>query len=422
MNGNRHISSITGEFRPEAIVVPLQRPFFLRRNLHFYLLLAVIGTTLVSWFNINSCLILLLVTCRLLDGRPVDAIRTAFSNGWFLAWFSIFLLEAAGLLHTHDLYAAWKHVESKATLVAIPGILCAGPFADRDGFRRLGFAYCLLLAGLCSICVGAALWAYAWTGDPSVFFYHSLTSVLDSNAVFFSGYVLMALLILLAEPFPAGKMRVGLILFFVGMMVLLASKLLLAILTVILGVYLVKHYKIMAGRRRLAVPALLAFISIGMLAFNGNPVRDRYSDLVVKEVNGISFRLFVWRSAGEILDERHAWIFGVSAGDSRDQLNAKYRSAGFGEGYTGYDCQDEYVEVLLRSGITGLFVLLAAMAMLIALVRRKGTTEAWAAIVTILLLSITESMFEMQQAAFLSCFMPLYFGLAPIRSSNFWRD
>jgi hypothetical protein len=38
--------------------------FFLRKKLHLYLTLAVIATTLFSWFNINSYLIILLLLCR----------------------------------------------------------------------------------------------------------------------------------------------------------------------------------------------------------------------------------------------------------------------------------------------------------------------------------------------------------------------
>ena len=409
MNGNRHISFTTEEHRPRAIVVPLQRLYFLQNKLHFYLLLAVIGTTLLSWFNLNSWLIIALAVCRLFAGNPLTAIRTAFHNGWFLAWSSIFLLETTGLFHTHDLLAAWMHVESKATLVAVPFILCAGPFADRKDYRRLGMAYCALLAGLCAICLAVAVWDYTGTGDGSVFFYHSLTSVLDSNAVFFSGYVLMALLFLLSEPLAEGKARIGLILFFITMMVLLASKLLLALMVVFLGIYLVKRYRVRVRRWRLLVLAGLVVFSVGLLAVVSNPIRDRYSDMSLDEISAVSFRLFVWRSAVEVLNERHAWMFGVSAGDSRDLLNAKYISAGLSKGYIGYNCQNEYMEVLLRSGITGLIVLAAAIAMLIWLAHRKGTIEVWLAVITILLLSVTESTLEMQQPAFLCCFFPLLF-------------
>lgn len=422
MNENRNISFTTAGNRLGALVVPFQRPYFLRNDLHFYLLLAIIVTTLLSWFNINSWLIIGLIISRLLDGKPLDAIRTAFSNKVFLAYFSIFLLEVTGLFHTHDLYAAWKHVESKATLVAIPFIMCAGPFADWNGYRRLGVAYCWSLAGLCLVCLGAAAWEYIPTGDTSIFFYHTLTSILDSNAVFFSAYVLMALLILLSGLFPAGKARAGLVLFFIGMMVLLASKLLLVLLAAALVIYLVKRYFIRVKRWRFIALAALV-ISVGILAFTSNPVEGRYREMMRDNVNGISFRLYVWSTAVEILSEKHAWVFGVTAGDSRDLLNGKYMSAGMSKGYIGYNCQNEYVELLLRSGITGLIVLLWAMTMLIGLARRMGTFEIWVAILTIVLLAATESTLEMQQPSFLSCFFPFLFcGRSDaIRSSGFWR-
>lgn len=402
MNENRHRSN------------------FLQKNLHLYLLLGVIATTLLSWFNINSWLIILLVACRLLDGRPVATIRTAFSNPWFLAYFAIFAVELTGLFHTHDLFAAWKHVESKATLVGIPFILCGGPFTDRIGYRRLCLAYCWLLSGLCLVCLGAAVWGYIRTADTSVFFYHSLTAILDSNAVFFSGYVLMALLFLLADPLLAGKTSIGLILFFIAMMVLLDSKLLLVLLAGVLYIYLLKRYRVRVKRWRFVALMVTVILSVGVLAFTSNPIQNRYSEVMRNNLNGISLRLFIWRCAGEILTEQHAWAFGVSAGDSRDLLNAKYMAAGMSHGYIGYNCHNQYVEVLLRSGITGLCVFLGSMMLLIGLAWRKATLECWVAVVSILLLSFTESTLEMQQPAFLACFFPLLFCWAPGRRSPLW--
>src|ERR1700749_719640 len=108
MNENRHIP-------------------FLQKKVFYFLMLAIIGTTIFSWFNVNSCLIILLLVCRLVDGRrPLTAVKPAFSNRFFLAYFSLFAIEVLGLLYTHDVYTAYKHVESKATLVAIPFVLCSG--------------------------------------------------------------------------------------------------------------------------------------------------------------------------------------------------------------------------------------------------------------------------------------------------------
>src|ERR1700753_4343148 len=113
------------------------------KTVFYLLLLAIIGTTIFSWFNINSILIILLVICRLVyGGRPLAVIRHAFSNRFFLAYFSLFLIEVLGLFYTDDAYTAYKHIESKATLVAIPFFLCSGAVIDKRGFRQLMKGYC----------------------------------------------------------------------------------------------------------------------------------------------------------------------------------------------------------------------------------------------------------------------------------------
>ena len=131
--------------------------FFLRHKFTYYLTLAVIATTLFSWLNLNSYLIILLLLCRLLDGGAKATLRAAFTNVYFWAFSAIFLIELAGLLYTHDLFSAWKHMESKATLMAIPFIILGGPFTDNTGYRKLMTAYCFLLAATCLYCLVMAV-------------------------------------------------------------------------------------------------------------------------------------------------------------------------------------------------------------------------------------------------------------------------
>jgi O-antigen ligase len=386
---------------------------FLDKPLNFFLIMAVICTTLLSWFQVNSWLIILLTGCRLLD-NPAVAIRTAFSQPRFLACFALFLLAVAGLLHTHDPEMAWMHVESKATWVAVPFILCAGPFASRSGFHRLLRAYCRLLAGLCVCCLTVAVVRYARTGYVYVFFYHDLTAVFDCNAVYFSGYVLIALVYLLSAS-PVSTGRVALIVFFTGMMVLLSSKLLLVLLVVIYGVFLWRRSQVMESRRLLTLTVLIA-LTFGVVAFTQNPVSRRYEDILYTEhavlpgghpaFNGVSLRAFIWRSAGTILNENHTWLFGVSYGDCQRLLDQKYRDAHMSPGYQGYNFHNEYIEVLVSSGIVGAGIFLAALFFLLP-PRRKATVEGAFVFLVVVLLAATESTLEMQQPAFFTCFFLL---------------
>ena len=402
------------------------------RKAYRFLLLATIATTLLSWFNVNSWLIIGLVAYRLAEGgRPFHRLRTAFSNRYFLAYFSLFLIEVLGLLYTHDAYTAYKHVESKATLVAVPFVFCSGEFCDREGFRRLMKEYCWLLAAIGSFCLAVAVWRYVREGYVGVFFYHALTEVVGVNAVFFSAFILIALLFLLS-PAGRGRGRTALIIFFTAMMILLASKLLL-VMQVIIFLACLKDW----GRMRLQTGqwfglTALVILGTGALAVTKNPVEYRYREILHDDwqytglhtvpshaaFNGVSLRLLIWQFAVEILDEQQAWWLGVSAGDSQDLLNRKYLAANMSPGFLGYNFHNQYIEILVRNGILGLCVWLAALGILLGLARRTATLEGWWVLAILLLLALTESTLEMQHSLFLFCFFPLLFSYGGMNRTN----
>jgi len=211
--------------------------------------------------------------------------------------------------------------------------------------------------------------------------------------------------------------RIGLLLFFTAMMVLLASKLLLVLLLVIFAVYLWRARRAMPGWQSLGL-AVGLFLGTVLLAATNNPVVGRYKDILLKErtadrgpvvhlFNGLSLRIFIWKAADEIVDERRAWVFGVSAGDSQDLLDEKYYQVGMNEGFLGYNFHNEYIETLVSGGIFGFCVFVGAMVLLCRSVGRRAGLEGWLVLAVILLLACTESSLEMQQPAFLSCFFPL---------------
>jgi O-antigen ligase len=416
-------------YMPENSIAPSEPRYFLRKKAYFYLTLAVITTTLLSLFNINSWCIILLLLCRLWDGPPLAAVRQAFSNKYFLAFFAIFALEVLGLLYTHDYHVAYGHIESKATLVAIPFVLCAGPFTDKAGRRRLLSAFCLLLFVLCVYCLFRAVGHYKLVKDPSVFFYHTLTEVIGVNAVFYSGYVMIALLFLLSHPlsFPRlnGRLlrvaRIGLIVFFTGMMILLSSKLLLIFLVIMLIRFLIGKSSIRINPAPFLGLGFLLLIGTGMLVCTDNPVVRRYKDIGNGDIglfkrdsfpsgtvyNGLSLRLVIWKYSYEILNEKKAWAIGVTSGDSQHLLNDKYINTGMSQGYLSYNFHNQYIEEMVRSGVIGLCVFMVACWMLIVLAREIGTREAWFTVAMVLVLYLTESMLEMQHSTFFSCFFPL---------------
>ena len=426
------------------VPAPPPTEIFLRKKFYFLVTLAVLYTTIFSLFNLNSYCIILLGACRLWEGRILDNVKKAFANPLFLAYFVFFVIEAAGMLHTHNMKAGGDVIAKDATLVAVAFTLLAGRFADERAFGRLMLCYCAMLLAASAYCLGVAAHRYGQGGDATVFFYHPLTSPISWNAVFFSVYVLFALIFLLSidghdsldvlpQPIRVG-VRVFLVVFFMAMIFLLSSKLILVLAVIALAGFFLRRYRFRQNKRIVLGLGVGAFLSIGILAGTDNPVRERYQELAQGNLklieqkkfapgnyfNALQSRLLQYRFAGEILREQHAWLLGVSPGDSQDLLDQKYIDANMyiGDpsqgphrkirGYIGYNFHNQYVETLVRDGIPGLVVLLTIFGLLVTqLARRWRTRQVSVTILTLALFFVPEAPLTLQHGIFLFCFFPL---------------
>jgi O-antigen ligase len=434
----------------------MNNPSRWQQRLFFFSLVAVLFTTLFAWFNLNSICIMLLVVSRLLyGGKPLRTIGAAFTDRLFLAYLLFLVIESAGYLHTHDLVEQGKVVSKEATLVAIAFALCTigipalstpatlTPVAGDTTYRRLLTWYSLLVAAASLYCLAVALHNYLLTGDNSVFFYHLLTRPISQNAVFFSVYVVFAVVFLLAPggaPAIAGWppryrkiLRVVLVSLFAVMIVLLDSKLMLVITVLLLLHAFTRHYRLGKNKWLVLGSAIVLLVALCIIAVTDNPVGRRYREMAVGDLgivrqenfrpdmyfSSVQLRLLEWRFAKEILNAHHAWVFGVSPGDSQDLLDQKYIATHMYignpdegphrkvRGFIGYNYHNQYLETLVRSGIVGLAVLLGIFFLLFSAARRHGTREGWFVVSIIALFFIPEAPLTMQHGVFLFAFFPL---------------
>ena len=418
-----------------------------QQRLYFFSLVAVLFTTLFSWFNINSlCIILLL--CSTLINKPLDALRSAFTNKVFLAYFIFCVIEAAGYLHTHNFTDQFKTVSKEATLVAIAFAFCAGDFLDARTFRRLLNWYYVPLVASSVYCLFTAVQNYGHKGDKSVFFYHLLTRPISQNAVFYCVYVVFGILFLLSphgEPVignlsGSGRklLRVLLLLFFLGMVVLLNSKLLLVIALLLFVHAALRRYSFREHGRVYLISGILLVALVAGLTVTKNPISDRYRDMegdlqVVRQprfspdmyFNPLQLRALEFRFGCEILREQHALTFGVSPGDSQDLLDQKYVQTNMYignpadgphrhvRGFIGYNFHNQYLETLVRSGLIGLAALVGIFVSLFAAARRQGSKETRMTVLVNAIFFIPEAPLTLQHGIFLFCFFPLLALAAP---------
>ncbi len=413
----------------------------------FIVVIAVLFTTVFPFFNLNSYCIILLLACRLFADSPLEAIKTAFTNKFFLAYFAFCLIETAGLLHTHNYTAGANVVAKDATLTAIAFALCAGPFASKREYRQLITVYSLLIFSASFYCLVIAFRLYLRQKDPSVFFYHPLTAPISQNAVFYSVYVLFAMQFLLSsEGAPEMTilsstvkkwLRIFLIVFFLLMIVLLSSKLILVITLLMLITFFFRYS--WNNKRVLLLSSLGGLCLVTGLVFTDNPIRQRFTKMVEGDTlitlpgelnpgtnfNALQLRVLEWRFALEILRERNAWLVGVSPGDGQDLLNQKYIANNMylgnpaegphrrKKGFIGYNFHNQYIETLVHSGVIGLVSLLVIFWLLAGIVWRWKTREAFFTVLTLLVFFVPQSPLTMQHGVFLFCFFPLLLLYSP---------
>jgi hypothetical protein len=425
---------------------------FLGNPFYFWVTLSVLFTTIFSWFRINSFAIVLCTACAIWHCRPLTFLKLIFANRPFLAFLLFALVETAGLLHTRHLPAGLDVVSKDGTLVAMGCVLCTGRFAGQREYGKLMWAYCGIVFLACVYCLVRALLQYKIAGDASVFFYHSLTSWISQNAVFFSVYVLFGIIFLLspcaessfqlAPPRWQKKLRFLCGIFFIGMIVLLSSKLFL-LLTLLLVVFSLTGNWGFRGRRwsPVALAAGLVVVTAGIFLTN-NPVSARYRELMQANTdilrqpkfspgmyfNAIQLRLLEWRFAEEILrDHPGSWLYGVSPGDSQFLLDQKYKEANMYvgnpadgpnrkvRGFLGYNFHNQFLETEVRDGAVGLISLSAIFVLLAGTARRYRSRTMYFVVITLLLFFIPEAPLTLQQGVFLFCFFPL---VAPYGEKN----
>lgn len=293
----------------------------------------------------------------------------------------LFLWTAKDILAGTDAGAVWKEAEKKLSLLVIPLIFLLGRTA-RSRFTLLslsGLGLSLALLGVAM--TGRAAWRFAETGNWSVFTYHEFAGIGPLGAVYLSLYLLFMLFMAGDPDGPKinPRIRVILVLFYFVLLLLCASRMLIA-----LGIPLLAwHYRArIAGAFRES--GLLRWITLLVIVAGSFPVIQRVATLKrfepeilrrdsfigVPEPDGLTLRLILWRFGREILDEEHAWFAGTGLTQTQERLNAKivqfgmYTGSGKAgdTGYLNYNFHNQYIETMVRSGWPGLLILLSILA------------------------------------------------------------
>ena len=276
---------------------------------------------------------------------------------------------------------ARKEIEKQASFLVIP-LMFAFSHITRKAFAAAsarGFILAVTLVGF--VMLAAAAGRFSANGDWNEFTYHRFASPFHTGAVYFSYYLLFALFQLGNRDLTVGsvKLKAGLGVYFVLLLLLCASKLLVALgLPLLAWQYRGWLQKTWQSSRLVVI--LVAVIALAAsIPFIQRVQRVWSADISVlsavefgqrQEPDGLTLRLLLWRFGVNILNEHKAWMTGAGPVATQTLLDEKITRFGMytgsgkegDTGYLGYNFHNQFAETLVRTGIPGLVLLLAILA------------------------------------------------------------
>ncbi|HXB28394.1 MAG TPA: O-antigen ligase family protein [Puia sp.] len=358
-----------------------------------------------------------------------------FVNFFNAGCFLYFIVQGLALLYTHNTKQGIFIEQVNLGLIAIPIAVFYSQLVRGKNYGMLMKWYILILFTASVIALGHAWQLYVHTGNTSYFFYHPLVYIYSGHAIQYSILVFIGILFLIEENVRHDNIKnrkwvLFLLVYFSVFLFLLTSKMVIAVFLIYI-IYLIICTNEFFRKRSYQIGALAAILVALIIIFTTNsPLRKRISEEMQSNIsfieqnefspadyfNGIEFRLISWRFAYEILNENHAWLFGVSPGDAQDMLNKKYRKLNMFtgglpdnlKGYLDYHTHNQFLQALLETGIPGLAAFILICAGMIQLAKKSGNRSMIVLTILLLCYCFADAVLRTQYGIILFIFFPLF--------------
>ena len=372
------------------------------------------GTTVVLWL-LGLCVII-----QAIIQKPQINRKQSITG---LLLLILFLWHANSLLFDPNFEEVKASLVRKLSFIVFPVILILGNSSIKDSqkWALRGFYAGLIIAGIQMLLRAIIRSFYGF--DLDYWMYHEFATPFQFGAIYFSWYLSIALISLIyqrQEPYVE-RFRYHLLIFFLLLLLLAASKLFVVVTG---SVVIVKVLSKLQKKKRIRALILLLILIIGGTV----PVYKRISELNNLNLqiafqeeytydtpfNGVTLRLFQWRMAFEILNDKDAWLQGTGIGSRQEILNSYYKKYNVytgnprlgDRGYLGYNFHNQFAETTVGTGIPGVVILLLILVYVFTSLRRQLFFPLFVYIITVLFF-MTESVLERQAGIMMFCLIIL---------------
>lgn len=281
-----------------------------------------------------------------------------------------FFLEVLGLLNTEsaNLSLGLFTLEKHQALVFIP-LLFIDVTLSKENLGRIFsvFIASCLVGSL--VCIGVNVYRdYTTVGvfiDEWGFSHDRLSAPIDMQAVYFSMYLSLCILMLLftlKEKWwliskSTKVLLLSLTFYFLGFVVALGARTMIVALMSVIISYIV-YTAVLYKNFKILISAVMIPLVFAGFVFLNPVVTTRFLDLKLGRDSATNYegyfaRLDIWRPGVEVIMENF-WI-GVGTGDHESELHKKYLKYGFTEGVRlNFNMHNQYLQTMLNFGVLGL--------------------------------------------------------------------
>jgi O-antigen ligase len=317
-------------------------------------------------------LLLFIVLLPLSQSLSVKVLVVALVLSLFVQWPSITLLFlwdsllylivlAVGVFYSENTQAGLAKLETSFSLIAIPLVLLKVPQIDGKRLMVIAGVFGLGLFIACAIVLVNAVVSYGTSGDPSVFFYYSLTKVISSHPTYFAYYLIFAitagLYFMYYGVIKSNHVVTAIVVFFfLVMLILTGGRTAFISIVLVFSFFILKYLLEPRNSRKSFVFGVVCLLMGGMFLFSFIEYNQGFGSLE----GDYWERSVLWRSA---IEANSNFMFGAGTGDSEEALKRYYLSHGMEDfAREGLNAHNQFIQSFLTNGLVGLLSVLLLLA------------------------------------------------------------
>lgn len=384
-------------------------------------LLYYIAFTLPYAVHINSIGIILFAVSVLFRHGVVGIYKKLTPLSYL--FISLYLIHVIGMLYTSNTKAGGFDLEKKLALIIFPLFMSAISL-DKKSIHRILFVFacsCLILMLYFLLVAGLRYYLF----DTTEYFFVHITHPLGIHRVYFAMYMLLGIVIcqyLYQDKWISSKLFILFAIFIFSLGIFLVSARMCFLIYLVLVIRYLYMYIVRYKNYKIA----FAIIAIGLVAMSfiiTNPkmtgkLSETYTDLdkgnSKRNTSSANLRVIKWKCGWEVFTD-NKWI-GVGTGDAVDALVESYTKNNFFWGMLHkYNAHNQYMEIAIAVGLTGLLIWLLCLGVPFMLAIRYQQSLLIDFIIIFGMCCLTESMLNAQKGVVFYAFFNSLLGIQLLR-------